>query len=295
MHLASSILSTRAGGRIVTVRSEPGADFDTSIVHDIGTRQLEFGPDAELCTAETWDGSPNFVSDPFTTYAGGSEEFAACQTFPRLVELPTQGAKYQLIKRIFDLVLAVAISPLLAVLIAMIAGTIALTSRGPVFFRQRRIGQHGREFPIWKFRTMSPRADSILTEHLRQDSAAREEWNYTHKLREDPRITRLGRMLRKTSLDELPQILNVFAGDMSFVGPRPIVRAERSKYADRYPYYLAVVPGITGLWQVSGRCDVTYEARTILDETYVRKWSLARDIWILLKTPRAVMNRDGAY
>jgi exopolysaccharide production protein ExoY len=295
MHLASSILSTRAGGRIVTVGAEPSAEFDSSIVHDIGTRQLEFDGDVELSVDATWDGSTNFVSDPFTAYAGGSEEFGFCQTFPRLVELPTQSAKYQLGKRIFDLALAVAITPILAVIIAIIASTIALTSGGPIFFRQRRIGQHGREFPIWKFRTMSPRADSILTEHLKHDAAARDEWNHTHKLKDDPRITRLGRMLRMTSLDELPQILNVFAGDMSFVGPRPIVRAERSKYAERYPYYLAAVPGITGLWQVSGRCDVTYEARTILDETYVCKWSLARDIWILLKTPRAVMNRDGAY
>lgn len=293
--MASSILSTRAGGRIVTVRPEPGGDFDSSIVHDIGAGRLGLDTDSELCVGEAWDGSANFVSDPFATYAGGSEGFEVCQTFPRLVQLPTQGAKYQLGKRIFDLALAIAISPILAVMIAIIGGMIVLTSGGPVFFRQRRIGQHGREFPIWKFRTMSPRADTILVEHLKRDAAARDEWNHTYKLREDPRITRLGRMLRKTSLDELPQILNVFAGDMSFVGPRPIVRAERSKYAERYPYYLAAVPGITGLWQVSGRCDVTYEARTILDETYVCKWTLARDIWILLKTPRAVMNRDGAY
>jgi lipopolysaccharide/colanic/teichoic acid biosynthesis glycosyltransferase len=297
MHLASSILSTRAGGRVVTVRAEPGADFDSSLVHSMGngTGQLELDPAEELCITETWDGSANFLVDPFSTYIGGAEEFGFCTAFPRFVELPTRGVSYQVGKRIFDLALAVAISPILTVMIGIISAMIALTAGGPIFFRQRRIGQHGREFAIWKFRTMSPRADSILTEHLKQNSAAREEWNQTHKLREDPRITRLGRMLRKTSLDELPQILNVFAGDMSFVGPRPIVRAERPMYAERYPYYLAAVPGVTGLWQVSGRSDVTYEARTILDETYVCKWTLARDIWILLKTPRAVVNRDGAY
>ncbi len=294
MHLASSILSTRAGGRIVTVRPEPGADFDSSITHDIDGH-LEFRTDSESCVAESLDAGSTFNSETFSGYVDASGGFGTYQTLPRFVDLPTQSAKYQLGKRIFDLLLAVAISPILAVMIVVIGGMIALTSGGPIFFRQRRIGQHGREFLIWKFRTMSPRADSILVEHLKRDAAARDEWNHTYKLREDPRITRLGRMLRETSLDELPQILNVFSGDMSFVGPRPIVRAERPRYAERYLYYLAAVPGITGLWQVSGRCDVTYEARTILDETYVRKWNMVRDIWILLKTPRAVMNRDGAY
>jgi lipopolysaccharide/colanic/teichoic acid biosynthesis glycosyltransferase len=225
----------------------------------------------------------------------GSEALDVYQPVPELGWLPTQSWKYELGKRIFDVVLAIAISPLLAVLIGLIGGMVALTSGGPVFFRQRRIGQHGREFFIWKFRTMRPRADRVLSEYLKRNPAARDEWNHTHKLRNDPRITRLGRILRKTSLDELPQILNVFSGDMSFVGPRPIVRTESFKYAERYPYYLAAVPGITGLWQVSGRSDVSYEARTILDETYVCKWSMARDLWILLKTPRAVVNLDGAY
>jgi lipopolysaccharide/colanic/teichoic acid biosynthesis glycosyltransferase len=294
MHLASSILSSSAGGRVVTIRPEPGADFDSSIAHDIGSDQLVFDPEVELSTVDSWDGASR-TSGPFAPYSLGSEALEVWRPFPYLGELPTQGRKYALGKRIFDIALAVLISPFLAILIGTIGGIIALTSGGPVFFRQRRIGQHGREFPIWKFRTMSPRADSILAEHLRRNPSAREEWNLTHKLRDDPRITRLGRLLRKTSLDELPQILNVFSGDMSFVGPRPIVRAERVKYAERYPYYLAAVPGITGLWQVSGRSDVSYETRTILDETYVCKWSLLRDIWILLKTPRAVMNRDGAY
>jgi len=295
MHLASSILSSSAGGRIVTIRPEPDADFDSSIAHEIGGDELEFDPGVELSATESWDGRIRFISGPFARYNRGSEALEIYLPFPDLGELPTQSRKYELGKRIFDIALAITISPILAVMIAMISGMIALTSGGSVFFRQRRIGQHGREFLIWKFRTMSPRADSILAEHLKRNASARDEWNHTHKLRDDPRITRLGRLLRKTSLDELPQILNVFAGDMSFVGPRPIVRAETFKYAERYAYYLAAVPGVTGLWQVSGRSDVTYEARTILDETYVCKWSLWKDIWILLKTPRAVVNRDGAY
>ena len=231
----------------------------------------------------------------FAAYGSTSEAFDLSERWVNLSALPTFSRKYELGKRFFDVALAVLISPVLAVMIAAIAALIGLTSGGPVFFRQRRVGQHGREFMIWKFRTMHPRADRILADFLKRNSSAREEWNHTHKLRKDPRITRLGRVLRKTSLDELPQILNVFTGDMSFVGPRPIVRAESAKYAERYPYYLAAVPGITGLWQVSGRCDVSYEARTVLDETYVCKWSMLRDIWILFKTPRAVVYRDGAY
>ncbi len=234
-----------------------------------------------------------------TGYAGrftrGSEALEYWEPAEELVELPTRSRMYEQGKRYFDLALAAVISPVLAVLIAAIGGIIAVTYGTPVFYRQRRIGRHGRLFDIWKFRTMYPHADRILAEHLKHDAAARDEWFHTHKLKDDPRITRLGRVLRKTSLDELPQILNVFSGEMSFVGPRPIVEAEVVKYAERFPYYLEAVPGITGLWQVSGRCDLSYEARVILDETYVSKWSLRRDLWILLKTPKAVVNRDGAY
>ena len=228
-------------------------------------------------------------------FNAGSEAVDLFARWPNLDLLPTHGRRYELGKRIFDLGLAFVILPPLALLIAVIGAFIALSSDGPIFFRQRRIGQHGRDFWIWKFRTMHPYADRILAEHLKRNPGAREEWNECHKLRLDPRITRIGRVLRKTSMDELPQILNVLCGDMSFVGPRPIVRAEAVKYADRFPYYLAAVPGITGLWQVSGRNNLSYEARTLLDETYVCKWSMLRDIWILLKTPREVFNRNGAY
>jgi lipopolysaccharide/colanic/teichoic acid biosynthesis glycosyltransferase len=237
----------------------------------------------------------NFSAGPFAAFNSGSEALDLLDPWPDLSILPTHGRKYELGKRIFDVALAIVIFPIVALVIAVIGFLIALTSKGPIFFRQRRIGQHGREFWIWKFRTMHTRADWILAEHLKRNPCAREEWHLSHKLRLDPRITSLGRILRKTSLDELPQILNVLSGDMSFVGPRPIVRAETVKYAERFAYYLAAVPGITGLWQVSGRCDVSYEARTLLDETYVRKWSMFRDLWILLKTPRAVVNRNGAY
>ncbi len=247
-------------------------------------------PDLEIQVAAQFSESgSHYISGELVSLATPSLSVS------ELGPLPTLSMAYQLGKRLFDIALGIAIAPIVLAMMGVIAGLVALTCGGQVFYRQRRIGQHGREFLIWKFRTMRPHADRILAEYLKRNSAAREEWTHTHKLRSDPRITPLGRMLRETSLDELPQILNVFAGDMSFVGPRPIVRAESLKYAERFPYYLAAVPGVTGLWQVSGRSDVTYEARTILDETYVCKWSFARDLWILLKTPRAVFHRDGAY
>ena len=150
-------------------------------------------------------------------------------------------------------------------------------------------------FKIFKFRTMKPNSEQILAEHLLADPRARSEWFQTHKLREDPRVTVCGRFLRRTSLDELPQLINVLRGEMSLVGPRPIVWAEREKYGERFSFYTAALPGVTGLWQVSGRCDVTYSTRVALDEYYVRHWSLKRDLLILMKTPKAVWRRDGAY
>jgi lipopolysaccharide/colanic/teichoic acid biosynthesis glycosyltransferase len=212
-----------------------------------------------------------------------------------LAGLPTLSRGYELGKRLFDLSLAILILPVAAALIAVIAVAIALSSGNPIFFRHRRVGRHGQDFDIWKFRTMRVDGDRHLAEYLEQNPDAREEWRLAHKLRHDPRITRLGRFLRKTSLDELPQIFNIFAGNMSFVGPRPITHAETAKYAERLPCYLAALPGITGLWQVSGRCTLSYEARVALDEKYVRQWSIARDLAILLKTPRAVFCRHGAY
>ena len=292
--MASSILFSNTGGRVVTILPEPGVDYGESTAGGIGPESLEFDQEA-LAQSEPALNRANFSGGLFGAFTSGSEALDLSDRWPDLSFLPTHSRKYELGKRIFDVALAIAIFPIVTLVIAVIGFLIALTSRGPIFFRQRRIGQHGREFMIWKFRTMHTRADWILAEHLKHNPSAREEWHLSHKLRVDPRITSLGRILRKTSLDELPQILNVLSGDMSFVGPRPIVRAETVKYAERFAYYLAAVPGITGLWQVSGRCDVSYEARTLLDETYVCKWSMVRDLWILLKTPRAVVNRNGAY
>ena len=209
--------------------------------------------------------------------------------------LPIDSLSYRLGKRAFDLVLAIAITPVVGLAMVIIAAAISFSSGMPIFFRQWRIGQGGREFQIWKFRTMHRDAEEIFASHLFRDDAARHEWHTTQKLRNDPRTTRLGDWLRKTSLDELPQLLNIFAGHMSFVGPRPIIRAEVPKYRNSFTYYKAAVPGLTGLWQVSGRCNVGYKARVILDSSYVCNWSFWRDLKILLKTPKAVYRRDGAY
>jgi undecaprenyl-phosphate galactose phosphotransferase len=138
-------------------------------------------------------------------------------------------------------------------------------------------------------------SQEILKELLEKDPAAREEFEQTFKLKNDPRITKVGNLLRKTSLDEIPQLFNVLCGEMSLVGPRPVVEAERAYYADQFSYYTSVKPGITGLWQISGRSDTSYPLRVQLDSTYVKNWSLWNDIVIIFKTVHVVLTRKGAY
>ena len=172
---------------------------------------------------------------------------------------------------------------------------VKLTSPGPIFYGHKRIGRHGKPFTAWKFRSMRINSDQILREHLERNPAAREEWNLTHKLRDDPRVVRFGQFLRRTSLDELPQIWNVLKGDMSLVGPRPIVTEEISRYADAFRLYASVKPGITGLWQVSGRSDTTWEEAVRLDLYYVDNWSLVLDLHTMWRTIFVVFFRKGAY
>ena len=166
---------------------------------------------------------------------------------------------------------------------------------GPAFYGHTRIGKDGKSFKCWKFRSMVMNSQEILKDLLEKDPAAREEFEKNFKLKNDPRITKVGQFLRKTSLDEIPQLFNVLSGEMSLVGPRPVVEAERSYYADNIHYYTAVKPGITGLWQVSGRSDTGYVQRVQLDCTYVKDWSLWNDIVILFKTVYVVVARKGAY
>jgi len=198
-------------------------------------------------------------------------------------------------KRVFDLVACLLGLVVVIPVTVVIAVLVRLDSKGPVFFAHRRIGQGGRTFPCYKFRTMIPDAENVLKEYLSTHPAAREEWERDFKLKDDPRITRLGAFLRRTSLDELPQVWNVIKGDMSLVGPRPIVAEEIPLYGEYFADFRLVPPGITGMWQVNGRSDTTYEERVQMDTWYVRNWSVWIDIIYLLKTADVVLARKGAY
>ncbi|NYZ16655.1 glycosyltransferase [Azospirillum sp. RWY-5-1] len=197
-------------------------------------------------------------------------------------------------KRVLDVVGAAGLLVLFAPLMLAVA-VLVRRDGGPILFAHRRIGVGGRRFGCLKFRTMHVDAERMLEELLASDADARDEWERTFKLRDDPRVTPVGRFLRKTSLDELPQLFNVLRGEMSLVGPRPIVEKEVAFYDKFYPFYEQCRPGITGLWQVSGRSDVDYDRRVELDCTYVTTWSVSRDVVILLRTPGKVLRRRGAY
>ena len=176
-----------------------------------------------------------------------------------------------------------------------LAVAVRLDSPGPVFFKHRRIGRGGRHFHVYKFRTMAVNGEEILERHLATNSAARKEWEETQKLKDDPRVTKVGRFLRKTSLDELPQLFNVILGSMSLVGPRPIVDEEVERYGQSFDLYTRVRPGLTGLWQVSGRNNLPYADRVWLDRHYVCNWSVWFDVLILFRTIPEVLHCSGAY
>lgn len=198
-------------------------------------------------------------------------------------------------KRTFDIAAATCILLMLAPLFLFTAVAVWITSGAPILYGHERIGLGGRRFRCWKFRTMCADATEVLHRHLETDEAARVEWAATRKLRNDPRITRFGRVLREYSVDELPQLLNVIRGDMSLVGPRPVVEEELAHYGPEAEAYCSARPGITGLWQVSGRSDTGYRRRVELDAEYVRSWSLGCDLRILLLTVPAVIGARGSY
>jgi Undecaprenyl-phosphate galactose phosphotransferase WbaP len=198
------------------------------------------------------------------------------------------------VKRLLDLVgavlLAVVFSPLMIAIFLLMR-----RAGGSVIYKHRRVGRDGRMFECLKFRTMVPNAEHVLRELLERDPVLKAEWVRDHKLRNDPRITRIGRFLRRTSLDELPQIWNVVLGEMSLVGPRPVVREELLRYGRNVGAYLAAKPGITGLWQVTGRNNTDYRRRVVLDTYYVRNQNLLLDLYILFKTTGVVLAGSGAY
>lgn len=196
-------------------------------------------------------------------------------------------------KRAVDIVLASFALLMSSPIIALLALLIWLQDRGSPFYGQARIGYAGRAFRCWKLRSMIKDSDARLEAHLAADPEAAEEWKATRKLRTDPRITALGRFIRRTSLDELPQFFNVLIGEMSIVGPRPVVHEELEYFGPSVRHYVRCRPGLSGLWQVSGRSDTSYARRVELDRTYVQTWSLWGDVAIMLKTPLAMVR--GAY
>lgn len=203
-------------------------------------------------------------------------------------DLPTNSWQYRSVKRMIDVAGALCMFAIFLVPGLLIALAILITSPYPVFYSEQRIGRNGVPFRIWKFRSMRPHvarrahADGVVL-----------QWRMD-KRRHDPRITLIGRFLRRWSLDEVPQIFNVLRGDMSLIGPRPIVKAETYNYKHLLSFYLAATPGLSGLWQVSGRSDLNYSERARLDAAYVQNWSLAQDFKILMRTVPAVLGRVGA-
>jgi undecaprenyl-phosphate galactose phosphotransferase len=198
-------------------------------------------------------------------------------------------------KRYLDLLLLFLVFIFAFPFILIIFLLIKFTSRGPIFYKHKRVGQYGRPIYLYKFRTMINGADQLLPQILQNNPQAREEFENGYKLKNDPRVTPIGKILRKTSLDELPQLINILRGEMSFVGPRPIVEEEKVKYGEYLPLFLKEKPGLTGLWQVSGRNNLSYEERVALDVKYIKNKNLKMDIKIILKTIFVLFSGNGAY
>ncbi|OYU75515.1 MAG: hypothetical protein CFE32_14030 [Alphaproteobacteria bacterium PA3] len=235
------------------------------------------------------------------TLAPGLASAASARPAPRdgrardRVDRPRPRRLDEAAKTAFDRTAALAGVILLLPLFVMIAVLIWVRDPGPVLFGHVRIGKGGRSFRCLKFRSMVRDGDRVLAAHLARNPEAAREWDATRKLKSDPRVTTLGAVLRKTSLDELPQLINVLKGDMSLVGPRPIVADEARHYGAAIGDYMAVRPGLTGLWQIGGRSDTSYAERVLLDQTYVQRRSLGLDLWVLLRTVVVVLRGRGSY
>jgi exopolysaccharide production protein ExoY len=219
--------------------------------------------------------------------SAGGEALYVLVTAPRPIGLTS--------KRVADIVLSLCGILLLAPFFIICYVATALFSPGPVLFRHNRVGFNGKKFGCLKFRTMAIDPAEHLRRHLEEDPAAAAEWITTRKLRNDPRVTTIGAILRKSSLDELPQLFNVLKGDMSIVGPRPVTEEELGRYSDAINAYYACRPGITGLWQVSGRSTTTFQRRVVLDSYYAHHWSMVLDIKIIMATIPVVCFYDTAY
>jgi lipopolysaccharide/colanic/teichoic acid biosynthesis glycosyltransferase len=223
-----------------------------------------------------------------TFVAGDPAPFSSCAaSSPKVREDAARDA--------LQMVVALALLLFLLPLMVFIALAVRIQDGGPALFKHRRVGLNGEAFRCWKFRTMRVDAEARLVELLSRDAEARQEWERDQKLKNDPRITWLGRFLRKSSLDELPQLINLLRGEMNLVGPRPIVEAEIPRYGWRIEHYQAVKPGITGLWQVSGRNQVDYRTRVAMDALYSRRRTIGLDLWIIANTVPAVLFSRGSY
>ena len=225
----------------------------------------------------------------------GFESLDFLDTFGLQVKNNLYNSSAKFLKRLIDSVIAILALVFLSPFWALIAIAIKLDSPGTVFYRQMRLGKNGEPLTLLKFRTMHQHADKVLFAELARDPLLKDEWERYQKLKFDPRITRVGRFLRKFSLDELPQLWNIASGEMSLVGPRPIMLNQRELYGRIFEDYIQVSPGITGLWQVSGRNQTTFVRRAELDREYIQHWSLWLDIFILLKTIKVVLWQHGAY
>lgn len=230
-------------------------------------------------------GEPPFCSAPGSVTLVAFPRFHPEHRGSHRLHAPGRGA----LKRSADVMIAIILVVLLAPLLTLIASLIYLTMGRPILFSHNRVQFRGLTFKCYKFRTMVSNAREELEVYLRQSPEAAEEWKLYHKLKIDPRVKPLGKLLRKASLDELPQLINVLRGEMSFVGPRPVTADELCRYKSSQRYYLQVRPGITGLWQVSGRSSTCYSYRVALDRKYVASWSLGLDIKIIIKTLPAVI------
>ena len=239
----------------------------------------------------------SFVPDLLGTQMMGAEVNVFFTEAMLMLKTKNQLARRRnrVIKRVFDLLFTICGGLCILPFLLVIAVMVAVDNKGNVIFAHRRIGRDGKEFKCYKFQTMIPNAQEALEKYLAENPEARKEWEESFKLTDDPRVTKLGSILRKTSLDEMPQLWNVIKGDMSLVGPRPIVAKEIERYGEYFREYAMVPPGITGMWQASGRSDTTYEERVEMDTWYVRNWSVWIDLMYLFKTVKIVFNGKGAY
>lgn len=240
------------------------------------------------------DGSQRLAAEPTLRRAGLAADSGLVPP-PSLRRPRPQAAVAAACSRGFDLMFAIGLLVMAFPALVLVAVALQIDSPGPLFFVQRRIGRGGASFPCIKFRTMCVDADAVLARHLAAHPAARAEWDADFKLRDDPRITRLGAFVRKFSIDEFPQLINIIRGEMAVVGPRPIISAEIEKYSGSYVDYCAVRPGLTGLWQVSGRNNTSYRRRVALDRCYVRRKSFLFDLRIVAMTVPAVLGARGSY